>query len=151
MIRLHFVPLLFAALAMAPLAQAHDDATLDATVAPNGGQLRMAGIYHYELQVAPAGKAAQAAPIIVYVTDHAGTKVPTAGAAGTATLLSGTKKTIVALAPDRDNRMKGDAVYQSAPDMKVIVSISFAGKPAEAARFMPLARPINAGHDMRHP
>jgi hypothetical protein len=151
MIRFRLVPMLFAALAMASLAQAHDDATLDATVAPNGGQLRMAGIYHYELLVAPAGKAARAAPVIVYVTDHAGAKVPTAGATGTATLLSGAKKTIVTLAPDRDNRMKGDADYQSAPDMKVIVSISFAGKPAEAARFLPMARPINAGPNMRHP
>ncbi len=146
MIRSRFVPLLLAALAMAPLAWAHDDATLDATASANGGQLRMAGIYHFELLVAPAGKAAQAAPVIVYVTDHAGTKVPTAGATGTATLLSGAKKTTVALAPDRDNRMKGDAVYQSSADMKVIVSISINGKPAEAARFTPLAKAAATDH-----
>jgi hypothetical protein len=38
-----------AMLLAAGAARAHDDATLDASAAPHGGQLRMAGIYHFEL------------------------------------------------------------------------------------------------------
>ena len=135
--------LLLAMLAMAPLAWAHDNATLDATKSPKGGQLRMAGAYHYELLVAPPGKQAQVSPVVVWVTDHAGAKVSTAGATGTATLLSGAKKTTVTLRPDTDNRMKGEGAYLASTDMKVIVSITLAGSPAVATRFTPLtgARP----------
>jgi hypothetical protein len=39
-------------------ALAHDDAYLDTQKAPNGGQLRMAGPYHYELVLAKDGKEA---------------------------------------------------------------------------------------------
>jgi hypothetical protein len=131
----------FVATALASLATlgwGHDDATLDKTKAPNGGQLRMAGIYHYELVVAPASAEARNVPVIVYVTDHAGAKVPTAGATGSVTLLSGTQKTTVVLKPEGDNRMKGEGIYRSAADMKAIVSIALGGKPAEQARFTPL-------------
>ena len=40
-------------------AFAHDDATLDATVTPHGGQMRMAGIYHFELVLAKDSKTAK--------------------------------------------------------------------------------------------
>lgn len=136
------IAVLIALVALAPLSWAHDDATLDTMAGPHGGQLRAAGIYHYELVVAPAARKAQAAaPLAVYVTDHAGTKVPTAGATGTATILSGAQKTSIALKPDSGNAMKGEGVYPSGPDMKVIVSITMQGKAAEAARFTPLAKP----------
>ncbi|MCC7150704.1 MAG: hypothetical protein IT501_01790, partial [Rubrivivax sp.] len=48
-----------AALAMAIAsagAMAHDDATMDKQKAPNGGQLRMAGPYHFELVLAKGAK-----------------------------------------------------------------------------------------------
>jgi len=124
---------------------AHSDEYLDTLKAPNGGQLRMAGIYHYELVVAKNSKEAKDNPVFVYVTDHAGVKIPTAGAKGTATILAGKTKTAVGLNPDGDNRMKGTGNYASIPDMKAIVLITLAGKAAEQARFTPLAAmPVDA-------
>lgn len=131
-------PLILAAAAVlalsSPLLLAHSDEHLDTQKAANGGQLRMAGAYHFELVVDKDGDA-----VAVHVTDHAGAKVPTAGASGTATILAGKTKTTAVLAPDGDNRMKGSAKYAATPDMKVVVSITLPGKPAEQARFTPLA------------
>src|SRR3990167_2616908 len=100
-------------LALAPLAQAHDDAYLDTLTAPHGGQLRMAGSSHYELVLVKDSKGAKDNAIVVYVTDHAGTKTPTAGASGSITLLSGKTKVSAGLAPDGDNKLTGHAVYAS--------------------------------------
>lgn len=132
---------LFTAILAGGAALAHDDAYLDTQQTPNGGQLRMAGAYHYELVVARGNKEAQNAPVFVYVTDHAGAKIPTVGAGGTVTLLAGKAKTTVSLVPDGDNRLKGAGKYVSAPDMKAIVSVTLAGQAAEQARFTPLAVP----------
>ena len=122
-----------------PTLLAHTDEALDTQKAPNGGQLRMAGAYHYELVVAKDSKEAKDNAVVVYVTDHDGKKVATSGASGTATILAGKAKVTATLAPDGDNRLKGIAKYASAPDMKVVVSITFPGKTAEQARFTPLA------------
>jgi len=125
-------------LASQPLL-AHSDEYLDTQKAPNGGQLRMAGPYHFELVVASDGKETKDSALVVHVTDHAGAKVATAGATGTASILAGKNKSTATLTPDGDNRMKGTAKYASTPDMKVVVSITLAGKAAEQARFTPLA------------
>jgi hypothetical protein len=124
-----------------PTLLAHTDEVLDTQKAPNGGQLRMAGAYHYELVVAKDSKEAKDNPVVVYVTDHAGTKVPTAGAKGTVTILTGKAKATVSLIPDGDNRLKGSGTYASTSDMKAVVSVTPAGKSAEQARFTPLAMP----------
>jgi len=128
-------------------AFAHSDEYLDTQKSPNGGQQRMAGIYHFELVVAKDSKEAKDNPVVVYVTDHANAKIPTVGAGGTATILAGKQKASVKLAPDGDNRLKGVGKYASTPDMKVVVSITLAGKPAEQARFTPLAAPPAAAND----
>ena len=122
-----------------PALLAHSDEYLDTQQAPNGGQQRMAGLYHFELVVAKDRKEAKDSPVVVHITDHAGTKIPTAGASGTATVLSGKNKVTATLLPDGENRLKGTAKYASTPDMKVVVSITFPGKAAEQARFTPLA------------
>lgn len=133
-----------------PTLLAHTDEVLDTQKAPNGGQLRMAGVYHYELVVAKDSKEAKDNAVVVYVTDHAGTKVPTSGASGTATILAGKTKVTASLAPDGDNRLKGMAKYLSVPDMKVVVSITFPGKAAEQARFTPLATAKDGHADHKH-
>jgi hypothetical protein len=134
----NLIPTLVAALLLgAGGVLAHDDAYLDSVAAPNGGQLRMAGPYHYELVLAKEGGEPQARPILVYVTDHAGQAVSTAGASGTATLLSSQGKVTAILAPDGDNRMKGAAAYAATPGMKAVVGIVLAGKEAVQARFTP--------------
>ena len=129
--------LFVAALLGAGGTSAHDDAYLDTLAAPNGGQLRMAGAYHYELVLAKDGNDAKERPVLVYVTDHAGQAIPTTGASGTVTLLSGKAKVAATLAPDGDNRMKGAAEYAVTPGMKAVVSIALAGKEPEQARFTP--------------
>ncbi len=128
-------------------ALAHDDAYMDTLKAPHGGQLRMAGPYHYELVVAKDSRDIKANPVVVYVTDHAGQKIPTAAAAGTATFFTGKRKTTAALKPDGDNRMRGFAQYAPAPGMKVAVSIALAGKPPEQASFTPA---VAVDHDSGH-
>jgi hypothetical protein len=125
-------------LASQPLL-AHSDAYLDTQKGANGGQLRMAGPYHFELVVAGDNKEARDSAVVVHVTDHAGAKIATAGATGTATILAGKEKSTATLTADGDNRMQGSAKYASSPDMKVVVSITLAGKAAEQARFTPLA------------
>lgn len=120
-------------------ALAHDDAYLDTQKAPNGGQLRMAGPYHYELVLAKDAGATQESPVVVYVTDHAGAKIPTAGAKGSATILAGKLKATAELKPDGDNRLKGAAKYAATPETKAVVSVTLAGKQPEQARFTPLA------------
>ena len=119
-------------------ALAHDDATLDSMKSANGGQLRMAGIYHFELVVVKDAKAAKENPVLVYVTDHAGQKLDTTGASGTVTILAAKQKASVTLKPDGSNRLKGFANYASGPDMKAIVSITLPGMPPEQARFTPM-------------
>ena len=126
---------------------AHDDAYLDTQQAPNGGQLRMAGAYHLELVVDKSTPQAAEKTVVVYVTDHAGQKISTDGATGNATILAAKGKASVALVPDGDNRLKGVAKYASTPDMKVVVSITLPGKPAEQARFTPLAAPLAVAKD----
>lgn len=128
-----------AALFGAAAALAHTDDYLDTQPTPNGGQMRMAGAYHFELVVARDSKEARENPVVVYVTDHANEKVSTVGAGGTATILAGKAKAIVKLTPDGDNRLKGVGKYASSPDMKAVVSITLAGKSPEQARFTPLA------------
>lgn len=118
---------------------AHSDEYLDTQKSPNGGQTRMAGVYHFELVVAKDAKSTKESPVVVYVTDHAGVKVPTAGASGTAIILADKTKATATLVPDGDNRLKGSAKYASTPDMKVVVSITLTGKNAEQARFTPIA------------
>ena len=120
-------------------AFAHSDEYLDTQKTPNGGQQRMAGNYHFELVVAKDSKEARDNPVIVYVTDHANARIPSVGAGGTATILAGKQKASVKLVPDGDNRLKGIGKYASTPDMKVVVSVTLAGKTAEQARFTPLA------------
>lgn len=132
-------------------AFAHDDATLDKIKAPNSGQLRMAGPYHFELVVAKDSKESKDNPVVVYLTDHGETKIPATGTTGTATLLSGKSKITVPLVPAGDNKLTGIGKYVSDPQMKVIVALTFADKKSEQARFTPLAVTASNGHgDHKH-
>lgn len=144
--RRHLNLIALAGLLAAAPAFGHDDATLDKTSAPHGGQLRMAGPYHFELVVAPAADQARDAPLRVYVTDHAGTQVATTGAKGSVTILGGGAKVSLPLAPDGGNAMRGQGAYRSSTDMKVLVSITLAGQPALSARFTPLAAMATTDH-----
>ncbi|MBL8483015.1 MAG: hypothetical protein JNJ60_12525 [Rhodocyclaceae bacterium] len=129
---------LLAAVAAAPVL-AHDDATLDATESPHGGQLRMAGNHHYELVVVKSGAAGEH-PVQVYVSNHAGTPQDVAGARAQAVMQSGKLRAWVTLQPDGPNSFKGWAKYPPAPDLTVVLTVTFADGSMEQARFTPLAR-----------
>jgi len=133
--------ILAAALALPVAALAHTDEELDKRATPNGGQLRMAGSYHFELVLVRNSADAKDNPVVVYVTDHADQKVDTKGASGTVTVLGKFGKATVALKPDGDNRLRGVGRYASDADIKAVVSVTMAGQKAEQARFTPLARP----------
>jgi hypothetical protein len=100
----------------------------------------MAGPYHFELVV-------NANKLAVYVTDHGGTKLPTAGATGSATVMSANSKVSIPLRAASDNLLSGAGRFDLAPDMKVTVSVSLPGKSAEMAQFTPLQK---AGKTMAH-
>lgn len=124
-------------------AAAHADEYLDTVKAPNKGQLRMAGLYHYELVIKPTGKG-KTNEVLVYVTDHADQQIDTKGAAGTATILSDSKASVV-LKPEGKNVMKGSGNFGLNPNLKAVVSITLPGQQPEQARFTPLAP--NPNHD----
>ena len=130
--------LLAASLFFSQGALAHSDEYLDTQSAPHGGQLRMAGAQHHELVVKPN-------EVTVYLTDHAGTKLDSKGASGTATVLSGKAKATLKLQPAGDNVLKGAGKFDLAPDMKVAVSITLPGQAAEQARFTPMQKTKTEG------
>ena len=127
------------ALLFAAAASAHTDEYLATVKSPNGGQLRMAGPFHFELVVAKDSKEVKENAIVVYVTDHADKKIDTKGMSGTATILAGKLKATATLTPDGDNRLKGFAKYASDAGMKVAVTVKMADGKSEQARFVPLA------------
>jgi hypothetical protein len=110
-------------------AAAHDDATLDAMPTPHGGQMRMAGPYHYELVIGER-------QLTVYLSDHANQPVPSQGVRGEAIVLSG-GKTTVALQPAGENLLRGAGEFNASPDMKVVVSLTFPDGSSGQARFTP--------------
>ena len=100
---------------------------------PNGGQVKDAGKYHLELVVKDAA-------LTVYVAGGKGAKVATKGASGTATVLAGKGTSNVKLEPSGENALAGSGGFQSAPDMKVVVSVTLPGEPPVQARFTPLEK-----------
>jgi hypothetical protein len=104
-----------------PVLAHSDDPHPDTLKATQGGQLGVAGAFSYELVIDKKAKEGVDSAVVVYVTDHAGKKVQTAGASGTATILAGKLKASAILKPDGDNRMKGSANYAATPDIKVLV------------------------------
>lgn len=118
---------------------AHDDKYFDSIKSPNGGQTRMAGVYHFELVLAQDSKTAKENPVTVYVTDHANKAMSTKGATATLVLVQGAKKSTVELVPEGENRFVGKAIYASTANLKGALTVTMAGKPAEQARFTPFA------------
>jgi hypothetical protein len=127
-----------AALSLAVLAApaiAHTDAVLAELTAPHGGQLRVAGAYHLEFVVDAKADGKAAAPIKVYVTDHAGNPSEVAGVKGTLTLLGTGGKATADLAPEGKGVMSASVTYVADTKLKAIVALSFPGGSVEQARF----------------
>ena len=124
-------------LGLGQAASAHTDEYLDTVTAPHGGQLRMSGAYHFELVV-------KKNELVIYLTDHGKTPIPSAGASGSATLLSSKGKTRIKLAPAGDNVLRGTGPFETAPDLKVTVAITLPGQAAQSARFTPYRKLTDA-------
>ena len=123
---------LAAGLALGGAVSAHDD---DKTAAANGGQVRAAGEFHFELVLAKESREAKPNAAALYVTDRAGNKVSTAGAKGRLMLMSKRSgKQEILLAPDG-----GNGTYASDADVVAVALVSLPGKKTEQARFTPLA------------
>lgn len=130
---MRFLPIVLLGLALGAPALAHDDATLDQMPSPHGGQMRMAGPYHFEL--VPGQD-----QLRVYLSDHASQPVSSAGVGGNAVILSGGAKASLTLTPGGAHWLDGTGAFQSGPDMKVVVSLSFPDGTTWQARFTPWER-----------
>lgn len=134
-----FAVLAAVVLAVSPLARAHTDEHLATMKAPHEGQLRMAGPFHLELVVARDDAQDGKRPLTVYVTDHGGAPVSTAGASGKAILLAGGRTLALDLVPAGNNALRAMAVYASTPDLKAVVSVRMANGVEAGTRFAPVA------------
>lgn len=94
--------------------------------AQHGGVVSVVKDVNYEL-VAKDGE------VVLYVSDH-GKPVDLAGATGKLTMLSGTKKQDVALAP-ADNALRAKGAFTVPTGTKAVVSVQLKGKSASTARF----------------
>jgi hypothetical protein len=118
---------------------AHDNAYFDSIKTPNGGQIRMAGPYHFELVLVKDSKQAKENTVVVHVTDHAEKAISTKGAVASLSLIQGTTKSTITLQAEGENRFVGKAVYASNANLKAALEVTFAGKGTEQARFTPFA------------
>lgn len=88
-----------------------------------GGVVAEAGLAQFEV-VARDGK------VVVHVTNH-GAAIDTAGAKGKLTVLAGTAKSEIALAPAGGNRLEGSG--KIAAGNKLLINVELAGqKPLQA-------------------
>ena len=120
--------LLLTCLLFSSTTWAHTDEYLDTVAAPHGGQLRMAGGFHFELVVTPTA-------LQIYVTDHAGKTVSTQGATGNAVTLAKTGKQTIALSPRNENLLEGSGTFDATQGLKAIVTINIPGQEPLTARF----------------
>jgi hypothetical protein len=126
--------LIGAALIGAPLsATAHTEEYFDSVESPHGGQMRMSGPYHLEL-------VAKDKEIVLYVMDHANSKLSAEGGSGKATIQTGKGKdrTSVKLEQAGDNIFKGTGDFSIEPETVVTVFVDLPGQEAHSARFTPL-------------
>lgn len=118
---------------MSVFAAAHTEEYFDSVESPHGGQMRMSGPYHLEL-------VAKDKEIVLYVMDHANSKLSAEGGSGKATIQTGKDKTrtTVKLEQAGDNIFKGTGDFSISPETVVTVFIELPGQEAYSARFTPL-------------
>lgn len=144
--------LLLAAGLLSTAAFAHTDEYLDTVVGPNGGQLRMAGAYHFELVLAKDAKAGAPSPVKLYLLDHGNNPQPAKDAKATVLIVSGKAKAKTELTPQGENLLAGSAAYTAAEDLKAVVNISIKtehGEITEQAMFTPF-KPVPAKAEAEH-
>lgn len=122
-------------------AQAHTDEYFDTVKGPNGGQVRMAGIYHFELVLVQDNPTRSKQPVRLYVSDHGDQPKASAGATAQLVIISGKQKSSVTLTPAGNNVLAGEAEYVSSADLQAVVQVTMPGEghgPINAqAKFTP--------------
>ncbi|WP_292981785.1 hypothetical protein [Nitrosomonas sp.] len=129
-------------------AWAHSDEYLENVKAPHGGQVRMAGPYHFEL-VAKDGE------LRLYVTDHMDHEILTKGGSGKANIFDKDgKKISISLIPVFANFMKGTGEFSVTPETVISVFVVLNNSETQSARFTPLAvkgsADVSESHDHHH-
>ena len=138
--------LTIAAALLSTAAFAHTDEYLDTVVGPNGGQLRMAGVYHLEPVLAKDAKAGTASAVKLYLLDHANNPQPAKEAKATVLMVSGKQKAKAELNLSAANLLTGTADYAAAEDLKAVVNVTIKtehGEATEQAKFTPF-KPVPA-------
>jgi hypothetical protein len=108
---------------------AHDDEYFATHPTPHGGQMRMAGPYHLEL-------VARQNEITIYVTDHGGDAVDTAGGSAKVIITSGKKKRyVVILSAGGDNALKGSGEFKLGKSNTASVLVALPGQDPQRAQF----------------
>ncbi len=134
--------------------QAHTEEYFDSIEGPNGGQLRMAGAYHFELVLVKDSADAKTNPVKVYVSDHGDKPQDVSGASATVLMVYGKQKVKLELKPAGGNLLQGETVYASDEALKAVVSVQMKDQGAVQAQFEPLkAKPAKAeddGHGHHH-
>lgn len=111
------------------VAQAHSNEYLATIKGANGGMLRMAEMYHFEL-VVKDGKAH------VWVTDHSDTPQPTKRAVATLRLINGNDAFSVYLKPTNSNElMIKDARIKPQKGTKMVLTVRMKGDAPLQTRF----------------
>ncbi len=148
--------LVVAAGLLSSAAFAHTDEYLDTVVGPNGGQLRMAGAYHFELVLVKDAKAGAASAVKLYLLDHANNPQSVKEAKATVLIVSGKQKAKADLTLAQANLLSGSADYTAAEDLKAVVNVTIKtehGEVTEQAKFTPF-KPVPAeaehGHEHEH-
>lgn len=117
-------------LLLASSAAAHDDATLDRMPSPHGGQVRMAGPFHFELVL-------ESERVVLHVMDHANQSVPVEGARASAKLVTVDGEETVELLPIAETALGRNGELEPAPGSKVEVTISMPGQRPWTVTFTP--------------
>ena len=147
-----FKTLVVAAGLLSSAAFAHSDEYLDTVVGPSGGQLRMAGAYHFELVLVKDAKAGTPSAVKLYLLDHANNPQPAKEAKATVLIVSGKQKAKADLTLAQANLLSGSADYTAAEDLKAVVNISIKtehGEVTEQAKFTPF-KPVPAQTEHEH-
>lgn len=117
---------LFAVTTMAISLVIAGNAAAHGSKARHGGIVQSAGDLSFEL--VSKGNAA-----IIYVDDH-GKELATTGASGTLTVLKGTSKAVLALAPGVGNTLVATGA-KLVPGAKAVASVTLADKAPVSVRF----------------
>jgi hypothetical protein len=114
--------------------QAHTDDWFDKHKTPHGGQVRMSGPYHLELMPQKDKN-----DVLVYVTDHGDTAIPTAGWTAQLVALSGGKKISIVLKPAGTNTLRGKGHVPA--DAQVVLSVVPKAGEEYSARYQTAVAP----------